>query len=108
MKCTCGGDLQAKDGRLIPEGYWRRRKCVACGEQYTTLEQFCETVRGTRTKQPVVKAEKPPVINSVKPRKERPQPAVPLRQPLYVPRKEAARNRIADMKWEKENASLLD
>lgn len=108
MNCTCGGTLVVKDGRLIPEGYWRRRRCDDCSKEYTTLEQFCVTERGTRTKQPVVKAEKPPVVKAVKPRIKEKKPAHMLRQPLYVPRKEAARNRIEDLKWEKANESIFD
>jgi hypothetical protein len=45
VNCECGGKTQTKDTRKIEQGIWRRRKCVTCGAEFTTLEQRCETVR---------------------------------------------------------------
>jgi transcriptional regulator NrdR family protein len=39
MKCVkCGGKTRVQESRAKPEGYYRRRFCVACGHSYVTVE----------------------------------------------------------------------
>ena len=39
MKCACGGKTTVIDKRARRDGIWRRRKCSACGERITTIEE---------------------------------------------------------------------
>ena len=50
MICSCGAASAVKDTRQINDGknVWRRRICIGCGAQFTTVEQLCETIPGKR------------------------------------------------------------
>lgn len=97
MKCPCGGSTIVKDGRLIEEGYWRRRRCDKCGVDSTTLEQVCETIKGTRLRQAVIAAPKPPAVK----RPKNPHPvkrAVPVDDTPVI----KARTRMEDARMQRE------
>jgi transcriptional regulator NrdR family protein len=82
MKCSCGGSTQVKDSRLhVSGGILRRRKCVSCGETFSTLERHCETIVGVRgpgrktpaarTRIAVAQIDNTPVPQSSKPARHR-------------------------------------
>jgi Predicted transcriptional regulator, consists of a Zn-ribbon and ATP-cone domains len=100
MLCPCGGSTIVKDGRLIEEGYWRRRRCEKCGAESTTLEQVCETIKGTRVKQPKVVVEKPPKV--ARPKYDRARPEKIQKAVRAV----KARNTIEDINMQRELAKL--
>lgn len=105
MKCLhCGHNTVVKDGRYTDGGYWRRRKCPSCGAETTTLEQVCETIKGTRARQPVVaKPVTPAVIRPKRPRENaKPKPHVYVPQGPVGERRAKARKAIEDRNMEKE------
>lgn len=110
MKCSCGSDTIVKDSREIEEGQWRRRRCNACGMDFTTLEQRCETVRNYRPKQARAKHQievvKPPKKTIARPYREKKPKAKPqLELPTHEvqePSVKPARSRIEDMKLRRE------
>lgn len=110
MKCTCGLSTSVKDGRYTEHGYWRKRKC-ACGKEYTTLEQFCETEKGSRggnrkVIQPkIIKPPLPPKITVTKAKNNQLRPVIPKKKtpkPAPLPADKPAWSRIADLKAQKE------
>jgi hypothetical protein len=104
MKCPCGGNSIVLDGRVVNEGYWRKRRCVVCQAVSTTVEQVCETVNGHSRRQPVIKAPKAePVLRLKKPRAAKPvTPTAPSGH--ATPRADAtsARHRMEDARMLKE------
>lgn len=131
MKCECGTNTKTKDSRRIEKGIWRRRFCPSCGAEFTTLEQVCETLKvpyvcKNKTKDmaqgdviappvPAVARPNPPNKRATALRKA-PAPAAPVSKPLpktAPPKVKAepqrvdrlapsARDRIEDMKFERE------
>lgn len=115
MKCECGGKTQTKETRKVEQGIWRRRKCPACGAEFATIEQRCETLRTPYTSRSGVKREgeivapEVPEVRRPTPEKKRPASVViPPRtdktypEPKQVDRLErSARDRIEDAKFER-------
>lgn len=92
MKCPCGFPTIVKDGRYIPEGYWRRRQCPSCGAVITTVEQVCQTVKGKsghRPKAPVITTPRPPKVTVSKRRNAEQKPTAskqkaPMPKPTWM------------------------
>lgn len=102
MKCPCGHGTVVKDGRYIAEGYWRRRYCEHCKTTYTSIEQFCETVKGQpgrAPREPVFRVPKPPKVTVAKRRNKEHKPVEPKQQTHTV---KAAWQRIADLRDQRE------
>jgi transcriptional regulator NrdR family protein len=100
MICPCGGFTIVKDGRLISEGYWRRRHCTTCGAESTTLEQVCETVKGTRLRER--KIVKPAPLKVVRPKRPRTVKAPIVTAPVPRETVKSSQSRMEDMRMEKE------
>lgn len=104
MKCPCGHGTVVKDGRYTEHGYWRRRCCLHCGKETTTLEQVCETHKGqhggARSVARVI-APAVPVITVEKKRQAAQRPIIPKQATAPVQKQAAAWARIADMKEQK-------
>ena len=94
MFCTCGSRTIVKDSRVQEVGYWRRRRCLACGNTFTTFEQVCETLPQKRAK---VLAEKPAPVAR---RPSRVPAAVRIAAP--VEKITSARARMEDIRISKE------
>jgi hypothetical protein len=125
MKCECGTDTKTKDSRRIDQGIWRKRFCPSCGAEFTTLEQRCETLRvpytSKKDKQPVkgqVAAPPVPAVDRPNPPNKRatalrraptplPNEALPgvKAEPVRIGKPAlSARDRIEDLKFEREQA----
>lgn len=102
MLCPCGGHLIVKDSRSIAEGYWRRRRCTTCLTEYTTVEQFCVTERGTPGRQPQVKVPPAPRVQPVRTRKAKLTPAVTPSPPVAFSPRPSVRKKLEDLRAEKE------
>jgi transcriptional regulator NrdR family protein len=98
MNCSCGSDTNVVDTRTINEktNVWRRRKCKACGCLFTTIEQLCETMPGKRGKLHVSERTAKQQIKPV------PVKAVVAPRSNTPPRVQTTRNRIEDMRMQKE------
>lgn len=112
MKCECGYPTIVKDGRYIPEGYWRRRCCDNCGKIMTTLEQVCETVKGKSghdPRQPVIKIPQSKKVSVTKARKANAKPVI-NKMESQADRNKPAWLRIEEMreqrKLEKDNDDI--
>lgn len=114
MKCpTCGCDTIVKDSRKSADGTWRRRHCLTCVVDITTMEQVCETVKGNRVRQPVDKPAVPKgakVKRPVMPRKPKAPKVVALPKPKVVAvpgeRQETTWERIERLREEHEHEKL--
>lgn len=98
MNCSCGSDTSVVDTRPINEktNIWRRRKCKACGCLFTTIEQLCETMPGKRGKLHVSERTAKQQVKPV------PVKAVVAPRSTTPPRVQTTRNRIEDMRMQKE------
>lgn len=106
MKCTCGNSTNVTDARYIPEGYWRKRKCLGCGAVMTTVEQRCETISGSKGRQPVYTVPKPKAVKAPSARVARKTHAPALSKQAPKERVVPTRSRIEDLRMELELEKL--